>query len=79
MGEHKPPRINPEWFSLRFCLVTNKFCFLGEFVKYLARLWGNQGKNDQAAQMLQDIYDWFTEGFDTPMLVEAKRLLDSYL
>lgn len=42
----------------------------------LARLWGKQGKRDEARQLLGEIYDWFTEGFDTPDLREAKTLLE---
>jgi adenylate cyclase len=42
----------------------------------LARLWGEQGKRDEARGMLGEIYAWFTEGFDTPDLLEAKALLD---
>jgi predicted ATPase len=41
----------------------------------LARLWQHQGKRQQAHQMLAASYDWFTEGFDTPDLQEAKTLL----
>jgi predicted ATPase len=42
----------------------------------LSRLWQQQGKRDEARQLLAPIYDWFTEGFDTPDLQEAKALLD---
>ena len=42
----------------------------------LARLWQNQGRPDEARQMLAPIYGWFTEGFDTRDLREAKALLD---
>jgi hypothetical protein len=35
-----------------------------------------QGKGDQARTMLADIYGWFTEGFDTADLKDAKALLD---
>jgi predicted ATPase len=42
----------------------------------LARLWKGQGKETEARQVLAGIYDWFTEGLDTPDLVEAKALLD---
>jgi hypothetical protein len=35
------------------------------------------GKTGQARQMLSEIYDWFTEGFDTADLKEAKALLDA--
>lgn len=42
----------------------------------LCRLWKGQGKAEQAQQMLAEIYDWFTEGFDTADLREAKALLE---
>jgi adenylate cyclase len=42
----------------------------------LARLWRQQGRTDEARQMLAEIYDWFTEGFDTPDLREARALLE---
>jgi predicted ATPase len=45
-------------------------------VMSLSRLWQNQGKKDQARQLLGEIYGWFTEGFDTKDLQEAKALLD---
>jgi tetratricopeptide (TPR) repeat protein len=41
----------------------------------LARLWQRQGKQSQARRMLADIYGWFTEGFDTIDLQQAKALL----
>jgi predicted ATPase len=41
----------------------------------LARLWQRQGKRDEARQMLAEVYDWFTEGFDTADLKDAKALL----
>ncbi len=41
----------------------------------LARLWQRQGKRDEARELLQPIYDWFTEGFDTQDLKDAKALL----
>ena len=41
----------------------------------LARLWHQQGKSNEAHQLLAPIYDWFTEGFDTPDLKDAKVLL----
>ena len=41
----------------------------------LSRLWQQQGKKDEARLMLADIYGWFTEGFDTKDLQEAKALL----
>jgi len=41
----------------------------------LARLWQSQGKQREAHQMLAEVYNWFTEGFDTKDLQEAKALL----
>jgi len=43
----------------------------------LARLWQQQGKQKDAHQMLAEIYGWFTEGFDTADLQEAKALLEA--
>ena len=42
----------------------------------LARLWQQQGKQAEARALLAPIYGWFTEGFDTADLQEAKALLD---
>lgn len=42
----------------------------------LARLWQSQGKTEEARQMLAEIYGWFTEGFNTVDLLEAKALLE---
>jgi predicted ATPase len=43
----------------------------------MARLWRDQGKPQQARELLAPIYGWFTEGFDTRDLKEAKDLLDT--
>jgi predicted ATPase len=42
----------------------------------LARLLAKQGKREESRAMLADIYNWFTEGFDTADLKDAKALLD---
>ncbi len=42
----------------------------------LARLWGSQDRRDEARGLLSDIYGWFSEGFDTVDLVEARALLE---
>jgi predicted ATPase len=42
----------------------------------LAKLWRDQGKREQAHNLLAPVYGWFTEGFDTPDLEEAKTLLN---
>jgi predicted ATPase len=42
----------------------------------MARLWHGQGKRDEARDLLAPVYGWFTEGFDTLDLKEAKALLN---
>ena len=42
----------------------------------MARLWRDQGKRDEARELLAPVYGWFTEGFDTLDLKQAKALLD---
>jgi predicted ATPase len=42
----------------------------------LARLWQGQGKRAESRQLLVEVYRWFTEGFDTVDLQEAKALLE---
>jgi predicted ATPase len=42
----------------------------------LARLWRDQGKRNEARDVLAPVFGWFTEGFDTLDLKEAKALLD---
>jgi predicted ATPase len=43
----------------------------------MARLWSDQGKEKQARDLLAPIYGWFTQGFDTRDLKEAKAVLDA--
>jgi predicted ATPase len=42
----------------------------------LARLWADGGKRAEASSLLVPVYGWFTEGFDSPDLRDAKALLD---
>ena len=42
----------------------------------MARLWGEQGRRADAYDLLAPVYGWFTEGFDTMDLKEAKALLE---
>ena len=42
----------------------------------MARLWRDQGKRDEARELLAPVYGWFTGGFDTLDLKEAKALLE---
>jgi len=43
----------------------------------LSRLWQQQSKRDHARQVLAAVYSWFTEGFETPDLQEARRWLEA--
>jgi predicted ATPase len=45
----------------------------------LSRLWQQHGKKEEACRLLKEIYGWFTEGFDTPDLQEAKALLEELM
>ena len=45
-------------------------------VMSLSRLWQQQGKKTEGHKLLSDVYNWFTEGFDTKDLQEAKALLE---
>jgi len=47
------------------------------FRTLLSRLWQQQGKKSEAHSLLAEIYGWFTEGFDTKDLQEAKALLEA--
>jgi len=42
----------------------------------LARLWAEQGRRTEARELLAPVYGWFTEGFDTADLKEAKALFN---
>jgi predicted ATPase len=42
----------------------------------LARLWAEQGRRAEAHELLAPVYSWFTEGFNTADLKDAKALLD---
>ena len=44
----------------------------------MSRLWQQQGKKGEARQMLVEVYGWFTEGFATPDVQGAKRLLAAW-
>jgi class 3 adenylate cyclase len=59
-------------------LITEAGGFVAKYMGdgVLARLWRDRGKRQQARDLLAPIYGWFTEGFDTLDLKEAKALLD---
>ena len=61
----------PELPAARQCRV---FSVSVPSASVLARLWRDQGKVKQARELLAPVYGWFTEGFDTRDLKEAKAL-----
>ena len=70
LGENSSLKIDgPTAWPRRFKSVP---CFR----KSGARLWRDQGKVQQARELLAPVYGWFTEGFDTRDLKEAKALLE---
>ncbi len=70
--------------SLGICLVTAIDVARAQQAKSLelravgslSRLWQRQGKREEARRMLAGVYGWFTEGFDTADLKEARALLE---
>jgi len=75
------------WFDLEECFLKAIDIAQRQQAKSLelratmspARLWQRQGKQHKAHQMLSEIYNWFTEGFDTKDLQEANSaLLDEF-
>jgi predicted ATPase len=66
------------WFARSIDLAREQSAFAWELrtATSLAHLWGRQGRNDKAQRVLRPAYEQFTEGFDTPDLRAAKRLLD---
>jgi predicted ATPase len=65
------------WKAIEIARRQQAKLFALRAVMSLSRLWQNQGKKEEARRMLAEIYDWFTEGFDTPDLKDAKVLLDA--
>ena len=60
-----------------FSLVTSADAMELCAAMSLARLWREQGKRAEAHALLAPVYGWFTEGLGTPVLQEAKALLDA--
>jgi predicted ATPase len=62
--------------ALQIAVEQGAFLLKLRAVTSLARLWRDQGKVQQARELLAPVYGWFTEGFDTRDLKEAEALLD---
>ncbi len=67
-----------KWFARAIDAARKRSAKIAELraTTSLARLLNRRGKRDEARAMLAEIYSWFTEGFDTPDLIDAKSLLD---
>jgi predicted ATPase len=76
---------SPQWFEAEGCLQRALEIAHRQQARLpqlragvsLSRLWQGQGKHAEARQLLSPIYGWFTEGFDTADLQEAKALLEA--
>ena len=66
----------PLWKALEIAEAQGAFLLKLRAATSLARLWCEQGKRDEARDLLAPVYGWFTEGFDTLDLKEARMLLD---
>jgi predicted ATPase len=64
------------WQAIRIAQAQQAKSLELRAARDLARLWGGQGRRAQARDLLAPVYAWFTEGFDTADLKEAKTLLD---
>jgi predicted ATPase len=79
LGLPEPDRVGAEAsFSRAMAIARAQGTRLWELrgATSLARIWAEQGERRRAQDVLAPIYGWFTEGSDTPDLVEAKALLD---
>ena len=72
------PSAAEEWYHQALAVAKRQSAKLWELLAAmnLARLWRDQGKPAEARDLLAPVYCWFTEGFNTPVLQEAKTLLD---
>jgi class 3 adenylate cyclase/tetratricopeptide (TPR) repeat protein len=76
--EYDDPQRAEESYIKALSVARRQGAKLWEFraATSLARLWRDQGKRAEAHDLLAPVYAWFTEGFNTPFLKEAKALLD---
>jgi predicted ATPase len=77
LEEHKPPESEAAFLkALDLARQQQAKSLELRAATSLARLWGNQRRRAEARELLAPVYTWFTEGFDTRDLKEAKSLLD---
>ena len=79
-GDHPRVRDAEECFAQALALARQRQARSLELraATSLGRLWQRQGKGADAGRLLAEVYGWFTEGFDTPDLREAKSLLEAW-
>jgi class 3 adenylate cyclase/predicted ATPase len=80
LRQTRPPRAEAEtWLQQALAVARRQQAKSLELraATSLARLWQQQGKRQEASDLLASVYNWFTEGFDTPDLQEAKALLEA--
>ena len=75
-AQHSLRRRSKSWHNGRNRLFASAMSNSLHAAMSLARLWRDQGKVQQARELLAQVYGWFTEGFDTRDLKEAKALLE---
>src|SRR5258706_903903 len=75
---HDTPQAAEAWFHKALDVARHQQAKSWELraAMSLARLWQQQGKRSEARDLLGPIYGWFSEGFDTADLQEAKALLE---
>ena len=79
LHQHSPDATQAEtWLSQAIAIARRQQVKSWELraTLSLSRLWQQQGKQDEARKLLTEVYGWFTEGFDTADLQEARALLD---
>jgi predicted ATPase len=77
VGGHADEEAEAEYQrALEVARAQNSKSFELRAATSLARLWRRQGRRREARELLAAVYAWFTEGFDTPDLIDAKALLE---
>ena len=77
-GEHENEKEAEEYFRRALTIARDHSAKSLELraAMSLSRLWQKHGEQVKARQLLTEVYNWFTEGFDTPDLREAKALIE---
>ncbi len=75
------PEVSEGWYKLAIAHAREQNARMWDLraATRLARLWHSQGKTTEARDLLAPVYGWFTEGFDSADLREAKALVDELI